>query len=64
MNQILSIGLILLVALAAGHVAQRIRLPEVTGYLLIGVLIGPAALDVVTHDNLRLCSCSARWLSD
>jgi Kef-type K+ transport system membrane component KefB len=52
-NQILSVGLILLAALAAGHVAQRIRLPEVTGYLLIGVLIGPAAFDVITHDNLE-----------
>jgi Kef-type K+ transport system membrane component KefB len=51
-NQILSVGLILLVALAAGHLAQRVRLPEVTGYLLVGVLIGPAALDVITHENL------------
>jgi Kef-type K+ transport system membrane component KefB len=53
MNAILSVGLILLVALAAGHLAQRVRLPEVTGYLLMGALIGPAALDVVTHDNLE-----------
>jgi Kef-type K+ transport system membrane component KefB len=53
MNQILSVGLILLAALLAGHLAQRIRLPEVTGYLLMGVLIGPGALDVITHDNLE-----------
>lgn len=53
MNAILSVGLILLAALAAGHLAQRARLPEVTGYLLMGALIGPAALDVVTHDNLE-----------
>ena len=53
MNQILSVGLILLVALAGGHLVQRVRLPEVTGYLLVGVLIGPAALDVITHENLE-----------
>jgi Kef-type K+ transport system membrane component KefB len=53
MNQILSVGLILLAALAAGHLAQRLRLPEVTGYLLMGALIGPAALDVITHENLE-----------
>lgn len=53
MNQILSVGLILLAALAAGHIAQRVRLPEVTGYLLIGVLIGPAAFDVITFENLE-----------
>ena len=53
MNQILSVGLILLVALGAGHLTQRVRLPEVTGYLLVGVLIGPAALDIITADNLE-----------
>lgn len=53
MNAIFSVGLILLVALAAGHLVQRLRLPEVTGYLFVGVLIGPAAADIITHENLR-----------
>ena len=53
MNEILSVGLILVSALLAGHLAQLIRVPEVTGYLLVGVIIGPAALDLVTHDNIR-----------
>jgi Kef-type K+ transport system membrane component KefB len=53
MNEILSVGLILLAALAAGHLAQRVRLPEVTGYLAMGALIGPTALDVITRDNLE-----------
>jgi Kef-type K+ transport system membrane component KefB len=53
MNEILSVGLILLAALAAGHLAQRVRLPEVTGYLAMGALIGPTALDVITHENLE-----------
>jgi Kef-type K+ transport system membrane component KefB len=52
MNEILSVGLILMAALLAGHVAQLARVPEVTGYLLIGVLIGPSALDLISHDNV------------
>jgi Kef-type K+ transport system membrane component KefB len=52
MNEILSVGLILLSAVIAGHLAQLVRVPEVTGYLLIGVVIGPAALDLITHDNI------------
>ena len=52
MNEILSVGLILVAALLAGHLAQLVRVPEVTGYLLIGVLIGPASLDLISHDNL------------
>jgi Kef-type K+ transport system membrane component KefB len=52
MNEILSVGLILMAALLAGHLAQLVRVPEVTGYLLIGVLIGPAALDMISHENI------------
>jgi Kef-type K+ transport system membrane component KefB len=53
MNEILSVGLILVSALLAGHLAQLVRVPEVTGYLLVGVIIGPAAFDLVTHGNIR-----------
>ena len=52
MNEILSVGLILLAAVLAGHVAQLARVPEVTGYLLVGVALGPSALDVISHENL------------
>ena len=52
MNEIFSVGLILVAALLAGHIAQLARIPEVTGYLLIGVAIGPAALDLISHENL------------
>ena len=52
MNEILSVGLILVAALIAGHLAQIVHVPEVTGYLLVGVLIGPSALDLISHDNL------------
>ena len=52
MNEILSVGLILMSALVAGHAAQLVRIPEVTGYLLVGLIIGPAALDVISHENL------------
>lgn len=53
MNEVLSVGLILLAALAAGHAAQLARVPEVTGYLLVGVLIGPSALDLVSDENIE-----------
>jgi Kef-type K+ transport system membrane component KefB len=52
MNEILSVGLILMSALLAGHLAQLARVPEVTGYLLVGVLIGPSALDLISHENI------------
>jgi Kef-type K+ transport system membrane component KefB len=52
MNEILSVGLILMAALLAGHLAQLAHVPEVTGYLLVGVLIGPAVFDLISHENI------------
>lgn len=52
MNEIFSVGLILMAALLAGHLAQLVRVPEVTGYLLVGVLIGPAAIDLISHESI------------
>jgi Kef-type K+ transport system membrane component KefB len=60
MNEILSVGLILMAALLAGHLAQLARVPEVTGYLLVGIVIGPSAFDLISHDNIRTLS----FLSD
>lgn len=53
MNEVLSVGLILLAALVAGHVAQLARVPEVTGYLLVGIAIGPSLLDLISQDDLQ-----------
>ena len=52
MDELTSLGLILLVALLAGHLVQFVRVPEVTGYVLAGVALGPSVLGWVSHDNL------------
>jgi len=52
MNELTSLGIILLLALAAGHIVKWLRIPEVTGYLLAGIALGPAALGWVSTDNL------------
>lgn len=52
MNELTSIGLILLLALMAGHLAKLIRIPEVTGYIVIGIALGPSVLGWLSHENL------------
>jgi Kef-type K+ transport system membrane component KefB len=52
MNDIGSLGVILLLALLAGHIVKWLRIPEVTGYLLAGVALGPSVLGWVGPDNL------------
>ena len=52
MDELTSLGLILLLALLAGHLVRYLRVPAVTGYILAGVALGPSVLGWVSHDNL------------
>jgi Kef-type K+ transport system membrane component KefB len=52
MSELTSIGLILLLALMAGHLVKVLRVPEVTGYILVGIALGPSVLGWLSEDNL------------
>jgi Kef-type K+ transport system membrane component KefB len=52
MNQLASLGVILFFALLAGHLVKFVRIPEVTGYILAGMAVGPYLLGWISHENL------------
>lgn len=52
MDALTSLGLILLLALLAGHLVKVIHIPEVTGYILAGIALGPSILGWVSAENL------------
>ncbi len=52
MNELSSLGLILLLALASGHLVKYVRIPEVTGYIFAGIVLGPSMLGWVSTRNL------------
>jgi Kef-type K+ transport system membrane component KefB len=56
MNELSSLGIILLLALLAGHLVKFLRIPEVSGYILAGVALGPSALGWISHENLNTLS--------
>ncbi len=49
-NTLTFVAIILLAALIAGKIVKQVKLPNVTGYLVIGLLIGPHCLGVITQD--------------
>ena len=53
MNQLASVGLILLISLLAGHLVKFARIPEVTGYILAGLVLGPSMLGWIREDNVQ-----------
>lgn len=46
------IGFMLIAAFAGGKLAARIGLPRITGYLLVGLLVGPYVTGLLTRDML------------
>ena len=52
MDELTSLGLILLLALLAGHLVKFVRIPEVTGYIIAGIVLGPSVLGWVSAENL------------
>ena len=47
----LTLGVLLWCAMIAGWVAGYVRLPRVTAYLLVGMLLGPVVLSVVDLEH-------------
>lgn len=48
----LAAGFLLLTAYIGGKLFRDLGLPSITGYILIGVLVGPGVLDLVTDMNI------------
>src|SRR4051812_43134645 len=44
----MALGFILVVAALVGEALEHLRLPRLTGYLLVGVTAGPSVLNVIT----------------
>lgn len=54
-NALLVFGSLLLLGLVGGHLATKVRwVPRITGYLLIGFLLGAGRLDWLSGDILKL----------
>lgn len=53
MNTILGLGFILVAGLFSARLINRFRLPAVTAYLALGILIGPGLLGLISKDILN-----------
>jgi CPA2 family monovalent cation:H+ antiporter-2 len=51
-DPLITLSLLLAVALAGGMLAHRLKQPIILGYLIIGVIVGPHALKLITDTHL------------
>ena len=50
LNTLTYVAIMLGAALLAGKVVKKMKLPNVTGYLVIGLLIGPNCLKILSNE--------------
>ena len=53
MNALLSLSLAMIVGLLMTRIMKKINLPNVTGYLIAGLLVGPYCLNIFSGENLE-----------
>src|SRR5690606_16783072 len=49
----LAFGFVLLVAFFAGGLSAGVRLPKITGYMIAGIVVGPAVIGLLTPEMVR-----------
>ncbi len=53
LNTFINLALMVFTGMALGRVVKLIKLPNVTGYLLAGLLLGPSILGIINEDFLN-----------
>lgn len=56
MNIFIEISIVILFGVIGGKIARRLNLPNVTGYIVAGLLLGPSFLHVVTAEHSGIIS--------
>lgn len=52
MEEIYYLAIVLFGGLLAGRLVKQLKLPNVTGYLLVGLFLGPSFLNIISHETL------------
>jgi len=50
--ELLSVGLVILLGLLGGRLSHRMKIPKVTGYMLVGLVFGPSVIGLLTPATL------------
>ena len=53
MNLVLAIGIIIVIGFLGGLVTEKIKFPRITGYIIIGLLLSPSLLNVISAETIE-----------
>ncbi len=49
-SELLSVGIILLIGIVGGNLSHRLKIPKITGYMVVGLLAGPSVFGLLSHE--------------
>ena len=52
-NLVLAMGIITVIGFGGGLAAERLKFPRVTGYILIGILLSPSILNIISGATVK-----------
>ena len=52
-NVVFGISALIVLAIVGGKFMELLKFPKVTGYILIGILIGPSVLGILSHEMVE-----------
>ena len=50
--ELMGVGMVILLGLLGGKLSHRVKVPKVTGYMIIGLLFGPSVLGLISDSTL------------
>ena len=53
MNLVLAIGIMIIVGFFGGMIADRFKFPRITGYIIIGILLSPSLLNIISAATIK-----------
>ena len=53
LHELLGVGIVILLGLLGGKLSHRIKIPRVTGYMLVGLLFGPSVIGLISTETLN-----------
>ena len=51
-NNTFNVGLMIIFGLIGGKLIEKLKFPKVTGYILMGIIIGPSVLGLLSDETV------------
>ncbi len=52
-NELLSVGMVILLGLLGGKLSHHLKVPRVTGYMVVGLIFGPSVFGIISTGTLQ-----------